>query len=105
MLTYLDALERWATEHSPGVREIVIRFRRGPEDRPVRSADVGLESTDRLGVVAVWDNGAVEAEVIDTSSLVQLFVASTQVAHEDELVAILDEVRSAMLSGPPRDIG
>lgn len=71
----------------------------------MRSADVGLESTDRLGVVAVWDSGAVEAEVIDASSLVRLFVASTQVAHEGELVAILDEAWSVMLSDPPRDIG
>ncbi len=100
MLNYLDMLERWATQQSSVVGEIVIRFRRGPENWPVRSADVGLESTARLGVVAVWDSGAVEAEVIDISSSTRLFVASTRVANESELVAVLDEAWNAMRNRP-----
>ena len=100
VLTYPEILERWATQQSSVVGEIVIRFRRGSEDWQVRSAEVGLESTARLGVVAVWDSGAVEAEVIDISSSTRLFVASTQVANESELVAVLDEAWNAMRNRP-----
>lgn len=58
----------------------------------MRSAAVGFETEAALGSLAVWESGAVEAEVLVVATMQRPFVLSTTVSTTKELVDLLDQV-------------
>ena len=91
MLSLLDEMDDWATlQRSDRNGLVKIAYRRGRSDVPKQSADIGLESSVALRVVAVWDSGEIEAEVVDIKSMSRLYLFSGIVRDERELREVLD---------------
>lgn len=95
MLSYLEAMARWATERQSDYR-VQITHREGAADVPKRSAVVGFETDRALGSFAVWETGEVEAEVLIVETLDRPLVISTIVETTAELLEALDRVVEAM---------
>lgn len=99
MLSLLDVVEGWAAGRTASATGVSVEFSCGPVERRVRSASVGFESADRLGIVSVWESGAVEAEIVVVDTLERPLVVSAESMTAPDLRALLDSVLREM-AGP-----
>ena len=99
MLSLLDDMEEWALLRPVSDTGPSIVFRRGRIDVAKLSADVSFASTVRLGSVAVWETGELEAEILEIESEDRVFVLSAIVRRSEDIVQILDRVYEIVLHG------
>lgn len=93
MSRLLSFMQRWVEEvQSTDDGWLIAGFDLGPIDRPKRAAEIGFSSTGKAGVVAVWESGEVEAEVVEFETMERTLVISTIVRTDGDLRRLLDEV-------------
>lgn len=81
-----DRLQSWYQEHEAQLSQNFesVRFESSPSDRSPPSAWVELHTGERSGHLIAWDNGAVDAHVINAAGE-DLFTKHWAIEDVDEL--------------------